>query len=109
MDVNGWLNHPEINPKGCHFCCAITKANLDILGGFDQRFADGYCFDDDEFLFRVKKLLKLEFMPPDEAFVIHQWHTVVINEHYGRYLELHHLNRLLLEQVIIEHEAKTTT
>lgn len=34
-----WYNHSVTNPKGYHFCSAITRKNLYDLGGFDERFA----------------------------------------------------------------------
>ena len=71
-----WYNHPYIRPVSYHFCSAIYKKNLDLLNGFDPSYAEGYCFDDDEFLFRIKHHLKLNVIniPPDNVFVIHQYH-----------------------------------
>ncbi|MHA1690358.1 MAG: glycosyltransferase family 2 protein [Candidatus Heimdallarchaeaceae archaeon] len=72
----GWYNHPVYNPKCYHFLSAITKKNLDDLGGFDERYADGYSFDDDEFLERIKRSpLEIINVPPDVCFCVHQWHV----------------------------------
>lgn len=43
------------------------------LNGFDERFSDGYCFEDDEFLARIK-MLALNIEITDFPFVVHQWH-----------------------------------
>ena len=39
-----WYNHPTNTDHGgrqtyYHFCAAIYKNNLDLIGGFDNRFA----------------------------------------------------------------------
>jgi hypothetical protein len=71
----GWYNHPHFRPCYYHFCSAITKDNLDKLGGFDERYKNGYAFDDDEFLFRVKKIgLSVKIIPPNSCFCVHQYH-----------------------------------
>ena len=56
-----WLNHPHESGRntGDHFCSVIYKSKLDLIGGFDKRFAYGYHFNDDEFLLTVKYNLKL--------------------------------------------------
>lgn len=74
-----WYNHPSEPGRDTayHFCCAIYKSKLDLIGGFDKRFADGYCFDDDQLLLAVKYNLKLNIIiiEPEKCFVIHQYHT----------------------------------
>lgn len=72
-----WFNHPIIRPQGYHFCSAIHKKNLIKIGGFDEKFKDGYCFDDDELLLSIKYILKLNIIniPPEKGFVIHQHHS----------------------------------
>ncbi len=69
----GWYNHSIYRPANYHFCSAITRKNLEELGGFDERYANGVGYDDDEFLIRIKKKgLKVELV--DTPFVYHQWH-----------------------------------
>lgn len=68
-----WYNHKAHRPAAYHFTTAITRNNLKKLNGFDERFANGKCFDDDEFIFRVKKLgLRVDFIESPAS--IHQWH-----------------------------------
>lgn len=69
----GWYNHPVFNPKGYHWCSALTRDDLTALKGFDERFALGIAFDDDEFLFRIKKM-GLNFRMIESPFVLHQNH-----------------------------------
>ena len=73
-----WYNHPSIRPVSYHFCTAIYKEKLNLLNGFDPSYSQGYGYDDDEFLFRVKHDLKLNVIniPPDNVFVIHQHHKL---------------------------------
>jgi hypothetical protein len=73
-----WYNHPFYRPCNYHFISAITKKNMDILGGFDERYGDGCSYDDDEFLHRVK-LLGLELKIIDEVIGVHQWHNTYEN------------------------------
>lgn len=68
-----WYNHPVYRPVGYHFCSAITANNLRKLNGFDERFKDGKDYEDNFFLYQVKKLgLKIEITA--EPYVYHQWH-----------------------------------
>lgn len=69
----GWYHHPVYNNRPYHFCCALHKENLNKLKGFDERFKDGPCYDDDDLVRRVQKL-GLQIVSPTEPFVVHQWH-----------------------------------
>lgn len=68
-----WYNHPLFRPCYYHFISAITKKNMDILGGFDERYGTGSSYDDDEFLHRVK-LLGLNLRVVGDVIGVHQWH-----------------------------------
>ena len=69
-----WYHHPTLFPKWYHFCSAMTVENLQRLGGFNEAFAAGYCFEDNEFLLRIRKRLRLGVEPVEGAYVVHQWH-----------------------------------
>lgn len=71
--MNGWYNHGLYRPTGLHFCSAITRNNLIKLNGFDERYAEGSCFDDNEFLHRVG-VLGLRIVFENEGVCVHQWH-----------------------------------
>jgi len=77
QDIKGkmWVNHSVKDPRGLHFCAAVRRKDLDskLFGGFDERFADGVWYDDNELLFRVKK--ELDFSIVDSPYVVHQFHT----------------------------------
>lgn len=103
-----WYNHSVVNPKGYHFCAAITRENLYDLGGFDERFANGIAFDDNEFLYRVH-LKGLEVQILDTPLVLHQNHysqisyttdkNLLDDETYQQRLKLAEKNRILFELV----------
>jgi GT2 family glycosyltransferase len=71
---SAWYNHGIYRPSGYHFCSMISTANLRRLNGFDERFKFGIGFDDDEFLYRIKKCNFLKLIYNDQGIVIHQWH-----------------------------------
>ena len=79
-----WYNHPIYNPNSLHFCSAIYKEKLNLLGGFDPAYSEGYCYDDNEFLFRIQYKLKLNIVniSPDNIFVIHQHHKLNPSNNY---------------------------
>ncbi|MHB1952271.1 MAG: glycosyltransferase family 2 protein [Sulfobacillus sp.] len=73
-----WRNHPVRRPVAYHFLTAITREGLRKLGGFDERYADGSCFDDAEIIERAKVLglkVKIVGIDSNEPFVVHQWHS----------------------------------
>ncbi|HUX56863.1 MAG TPA: glycosyltransferase [Bacteroidales bacterium] len=95
-EQNAWLNHKIIRYKPYNWCSAITSKNLRILNGFDERFSDGYCCEDDELLARIQKLgLKIEV--PEKPFVVHQWHDRnYVPENWD---QLYKINRELCESI----------
>jgi glycosyltransferase involved in cell wall biosynthesis len=72
-DGNGWYNHPLYRAVMLHFCSAIMRSDLYSLGGFDERYANGSAFDDNEFLCRImKKGMNIKMI--EDPFVVHQAH-----------------------------------
>lgn len=75
-----WYNHPTIRPVHYHFCAAMMNDNLKLLGGFNEEFAKGHSYDDNEILLSINKNLKLNIktiQPNESGYVIHQWHEAV--------------------------------
>jgi glycosyltransferase involved in cell wall biosynthesis len=71
---NGWYNHSKYRAAYLHFCSAITRKNMILLNGFDERYANGIACDDAEIINRIDKL-GLNKIIFDDISVIHQWHS----------------------------------
>ena len=78
----GWYNHSVHRPDALHFCTAISKKALDKLQGFDERFALGIAYDDNEFIQRVRQKLNVEFI--DSEIVLHQNHYTPQSTSYAQ-------------------------
>jgi GT2 family glycosyltransferase len=73
IEHHGWYNHSKYRPAGYHFCMSMTRTDLEKLGGFDETYAKGVGFEDDDLVRRIKKAgMNLQII--DDPFVIHQKH-----------------------------------
>ena len=71
---NGWYIHPIHRNGYYHFVSAIdTEILKKDLGGFDERFAHGWGFDDDELFIRIQRR-KLRAQIINDHLALHQWH-----------------------------------
>lgn len=91
---NGWYNHPIHRPVGYHFCSAITREDLDKVGGFDERYANGVAFDDDAFIREVKRK-GISVQITTNPYVIHQFHTHFSYDDPNVWKPLHAINQSL--------------
>ena len=74
LPQNHWYCHERFRPKAYNFCTAILREDLKKLNGFDERYAYGVDYDDDEFLHRIIKMgMSVKFI--GECLVIHQHHS----------------------------------
>ena len=93
----GWYNHSRFRPVHFHFCSAMTRNNMAKLNGFDERYANGIAYDDDEIIIRIRRL-GLNLIIADNVSVLHQYHdTVQYNKPNAD--RLMNNNRLLLENI----------
>ena len=77
---HGWYNHTIHKPTKLHFCNAYMRDDLYSIGGFDERYAPGLAYEDNELLARTERAgIKVEII--DDPFVIHQKH---VRTDYGR-------------------------
>lgn len=74
QQLGEWYDHPLHLPRFYHFCAALSYKNLKLLNGFDNRFAHGHAWDDDEFTHRVAKL-GLNRYHVHSPMVYHLFHT----------------------------------
>jgi len=97
----GWYQHSKYRNNLLHFCTAITKKDLDELGGFDERFAKGIGKDDREFVLRIQRK-KMNIVNCDAPYVIHQRHKPF------SYSNTEHLNNngILYNQISREKRIK---
>jgi len=70
---HGWYNHSKHRPVAYHFCNALMREDVEAIGGFDERYANGLAHEDDEFLTRIKRS-GIDVQIIDDPFVIHQKH-----------------------------------
>ncbi len=75
-----WYNHSVYQPSGHHLISAITRKDLEELGGFDERYASGFAYTDFELRERIKRKGMITKII-DEPFAIHQRHTLAA---YGK-------------------------
>ena len=97
-NYNGWYNHSVYNPTYYHFCAAITKKTMRKFGGFDERFAYGIGYEDNELLYRVDRL-KLSKIISDDISVLHQWHPKVFSLENPEHHKLWTINENLYYQL----------
>jgi len=76
----GWYNHYKYRPCNFHFLSVITRQNLNKVGGFCDDFKSGLWYDDDDFLYRIKKTTKVLTLNSEKYFGIHQYHVNGTND-----------------------------
>jgi len=73
-NVGGWYNHPVYHQANSHWGSAIyTDIMQEKIGGFDERLAYGWGYDDWEMVTRIKRL-GLRVSSPNDQLVLHQYH-----------------------------------
>lgn len=93
-DGHGWYNHPTHRPVAYHFCSAIKRKDLDKIGGFDERYALGVAFDDDDFIRRIR-YSGMNVKIVSSPYVIHQYHTHFEMSSYSAWNVPHKRNQTL--------------
>lgn len=88
-----------------HWCSALSREALAELNGFDERYAWGNDWDDNELFWRISQCKKMDvtILDEDRPFVFHQDHSHAL--HTGKsgahelYLKRHYINKNLYENV----------
>lgn len=68
-----WYQHSEHRNAKYHFCSMISRSNYNKIGGFDERYSNGYCFEDDNFVKRVEKH-GIKIVVRDDIYAYHIEH-----------------------------------
>jgi GT2 family glycosyltransferase len=75
----GWYVNNDTHYSLLPFCAAINRSDLEILSGFDERFANGIGYSDIDFVCRVKNLY-LNTSVIKDPFCVHQAHEPTVYE-----------------------------
>lgn len=82
-----WYQHSAYLNRLLHFCSAISKDTFLKIGGFDEEYAKGIAYDDDDFRETVLKN-GVKIVPRDDLVVYHIQHDVSYQIDHG-YLKNH--------------------
>jgi hypothetical protein len=99
--VTAWYNHSQHRQTYFHFISAIHTSHLVEMRGFDERFAHGVAFDDDDLVLRLRrKGMNLQII--DEPYGVHQWHFEYGRgeDHYTKFA----VNKNLFDNTVV-HES----
>ena len=97
---SAWYQHSKYRPEALHFCTAITREDLDELGGFDERFANGFAKEDRELIMRIKRK-RMSIVMFDNLIVLHQQH-----DPSKYYPDITRINRDLYQKAMTENIIK---
>jgi len=68
-----WYQHSVHRPAKVHFCAALSKEQYNKIGGFDEEYAKGVCFEDDDFRNTIIAN-DILITQRDDLVVVHQSH-----------------------------------
>ena len=100
-----WYQHSRLCPRNFNFCTAILREDLEELGGFDERFSNGYAYGDNEFVARINRK-KMKITPIDNLYVFHQFHHREPHNQYDVNYDL--LQKIDTESLIKVHNSFKT-
>lgn len=80
---NMWFHHTKHRDVGYHFCSVLNRDMWDLVGGFDEEFAHGIAYDDDDFLHSLMAY-KVDIVMRDDLLTVHQWHEKPLFRTYER-------------------------
>jgi hypothetical protein len=90
-----WYQHSVERNVMVHFCSAMSQQNFELVGGFDDNYKYGVCFEDDDFRNRIIEK-KIPFVFRDDLVTVHLDHYKIKPPHY---LQSHHTNKRYYESV----------
>lgn len=72
-----WYQHKDISNRCLHFCTVISRNYFEMIDGFSEEYNNGFCFEDDDLIFKIKNILKLNVISLDtnkNIGVVHMFH-----------------------------------
>lgn len=100
-----WYQHSTERNKGYHFLTTLRSCDLKSVGGFDLDYAMAICYDDDNFILKLKHNAHLEFINitnNNEVFGIHQWHPSIATS-FMNSLEKNDFLFRIQQRYVLEH------
>ncbi len=70
---SGWYEHPVYNPRAFYFLAGMLRSDFVDMGGMDEDFANGWGWEDDDFLRRLQ-LKGTDVMSLPDSVCLHQHH-----------------------------------
>ena len=77
-DKHLWYHHEKYRKCYYHFCSAIFRKDLEMVGYFDDNYKYGVCFDDDDLVLKIRDLARYNMYTPNpqmEPFIVNMWHS----------------------------------
>ena len=72
-----WYQHKTISNRCLHFCTVISRNYFHFIDGFSEEYNNGFCYEDDDLILRIKNILKLNVISIDtdeNIGVVHMFH-----------------------------------
>ncbi len=91
--MHRWNQHSVLRNTGYHFCSVLHKDTYWSVNGFDERFSNGFAYDDDAFRDSLKNK-GIQFVYRDDLVVYHLFHEKIRPK---RYKEMLHLNKKIYQ------------
>lgn len=97
QDGSGWYQHPIYRPLKYHFLSCFNRKTASVIKGFNEHFAAGMGYDDDELVYRIEKSgIEIKQISENDPMVVHQWHD---RPNYRKMNNLFTINRILYEEI----------
>lgn len=95
--LENWHVHNRFFVKLYPFVACLSKTDIERLSGYDERYADGVAYDDDDIVDRITNI-GLDIRLVDDPFCLHQKHPYTqyysnVNRDLYAYLKKHEPNR----------------
>jgi glycosyltransferase involved in cell wall biosynthesis len=95
---DSWFAHPVYRRTCFNFLTSMPMKDLRDLGGFDERFAEGFAFDDTDFVSRVQKK-GMDIKIIEKPFCLHQYHPPFLH-HVSNFRVKELRNKQLYEEAV---------